>query len=259
MLHGGLLAVLSLLQPSDASQLFEQAIDAANHGHVARERELMKELCIKFADSPEAAKALAWLEDSPLESFRTISKSGPPSRRIDVVALAEAFKEGAEQKLFQRYADKAFGYLLESEVFEEYRNYFNTYAAGIASKDNKVDQFGRTYSTALDGKRVGTINQILVSSDRVRHYLAGVPHDDQLALVLVQDDDSCGCGTGGIAVLPHEPLREPTLRVFGPGFAELAPEFSASGYEARGMPPENLWINVSRSSDPKQVPWAHWI
>jgi hypothetical protein len=59
--------------------------------------------------------------------------------------------------------------------------------------------------------------------------------------------------------LPHEPLREPTLRVFGPGFAELAPEFSASGYEPRGMPPENLWVNVSRSSDPRQVPWAHWI
>ncbi|MFO0985374.1 MAG: M64 family metallopeptidase [Planctomycetota bacterium] len=247
-----------LWQVPEAKKLFLDGIEAANRGEPAKAKELFADLRKRFPNSAECVKCALWTEEpAPLLSFKPITRSGPPSRRIDIVALAEAFKAtAADQRLFLRDAEKGFGLLFDSEVFREYRDYFNTFAAGIASKDTRVDQFNRTYDTPLEGRKNGDISQVVVSAERVRHFLSGLPFQDGLAYVVVQDEGT-GSGGDGIAVLPGEPQREPIMRVCGFGFGNLAEESSSSSYQSVGRPAES--VNISSSNDPKLVPWAHWI
>jgi IgA Peptidase M64 len=205
---------------------------------------------------------------------------GPPSRRIDVSMMGDGFQiEAAQQKEEEEWAKKYADMLCMEASYREYKRYFNFYYVRLASKDQRVDPVYSDadlkkmeednkrkakkkkpvdYSTALDCKAAGPQNQVLADRDLVYQWLEYANRevqgcgDDGLVFAFARFG-ALGMGGGGIANV-GPPDASVDIHEFGHAFAELLDEYANNpgppGYPIRAF---------NATSDPKDVPWQHFL
>lgn len=211
-------------------------------------------------------------------------EGGPPARRIDVAMMGDGYTiDPADQKEEEANARKFIDMLCMEASYREYKRYFNYYYVRLVSKDTGVDEVlsdeelkkrqekarnksaqsrkkanPTDFKTALDCKSAGPQKQVLADRDLVYQWLdyanREVPGcgDDGLVFAFARFG-ALGMGGGGIANV-GPPDASVDIHEFGHAFAELLDEYANNpgppGYPIRAF---------NATSDPKDVPWQHFL
>lgn len=185
---------------------------------------------------------------------RTIVDHGPGANRIDVALMGDGY-ELKHQSGFAKLAEDIPPLFERQRTFREYWSYFNFHAVHLVSAENGVDGFGREYDTALGAFTSGTFaGHVAIDRKLVREVWEQMPGHDSLAIVFVKNG-VLGTGGSGIATIGGRGAST-TIHEWGHAFAHLGDEYATQTHE-RGALRESA--NVSPKSDPKEVPWAHFI
>jgi hypothetical protein len=184
-----------------------------------------------------------------------IQRNGPSENRVDVIVMGDGYREDQQNQFddIARHVPKLFEH---DPTLGEYARYFNFAKVNLVSKDDGITGFGRKYETALGGHVTGDVKghgQAGVDHGKVHAILAEVPQQDGLAIVFV-NKGTLGTGGGGIAVIGGRE-DDTVIHEWGHAFAGLADEYIDMVHRGAGKDAPN----VSGSSDPKTVRWAHWI
>lgn len=206
-------------------------------------------------------------------------ESGPPGQRIDVTMMGDGFTISAkDQEMERTWAGQYVEALCKEASYEEYKSYFNYYYVRLVSKDERVDPVYSDedlkkieeknkrrskkkvldFSTALDCKAAGPQNQVLADRDLVYQWLnyanKEVPGcgDDGLVFAFARFG-ALGMGGGGIANV-GPPDASVDIHEFGHAFCELLDE-----YANNPGPPEHPIRAFNATSDPKDIPWQHFL
>ncbi len=91
-----------------------------------------------FGAATSAVAALTVINYTP--TLTTISSNGVPTNRINLILLAEGYRTNELTQFLVDAANVASN-LLATPPFDEYRNYFNTYAISVASTDSGSDHY----------------------------------------------------------------------------------------------------------------------
>lgn len=216
------------------------------------------------------------LKESPLHyKTQIILENGDAGKKVDLVILAEGYKEEEMDKFFSD-AKRVTGYLFSEEPFKSSRNKFNVTAILTPSVDSGTDIpgegiyrntiFNSTFYT-FDIDRYLTTDNIKAIHDAA----ASVPYDHIYVLVNTER-----YGGGGIynflniCSSDHRLTREVFIHEFGHGFAGLGDEYYSSSvayenfYNTKVEPWEpNLttlvdfnskWISLVHDSIPVPTP-----
>jgi hypothetical protein len=201
-------------------------------------------------------------------------EGGPPARRIDVAMMGDGYTvDLKDQEEEEKNARKFIDMLCTEAAYLEYKPYFNYYYVRLVSKDKRVDPVYTDaelaklekkhkkpvdYSTALDCKAAGPQHQVLADRDLVYQWLnyankevPGVA-DDGLVFAFARFGQ-LGMGGGGIANV-GPPEASVDVHEFGHAFCELLDE-----YAIQPGPPGFPLRAFNATSDPKDVPWQHFL
>lgn len=174
------------------------------------------------------------LKESPLHyKSRIILENGEPEKKVDLVILAEGYKE-EEMNKFLSDAKRVTGYLFSEEPFRSNRNKFNVRAVLTPSADSGTDIPGEAiYRNTVFNSSFYTfdIDRYLTSGDikSIHDAAASVPYDHIYVLVNTQR-----YGGGGIynflniCSSDNSLSREVFIHEFGHGFAGLGDEYYSS-------------------------------
>lgn len=198
----------------------------------------------------------------------TIIKTGPLSKRINLVYLADGYTS-SEQTKFITDVITINNKLFNTIPFKEYKDYFNVFAVRVISGESGI----KHASTASDcpgvathpisnpknyfGTRfdVGNIHRLVVpdSFAKVNAVLAAnFPDYDQ---VLIVGNTGFYGGSGGTYATSttHTSAAEIMIHEIGHSFAGLADEYWAGSQYATEKP------NMTAQSDASLVKWKNWI
>lgn len=181
-------------------------------------------------------------------------RSGPSRNRVDVVIMGDGF-ELERQESFDRLARYVPDLFRQHPALGEYFAYHNFIRANLFSRETGVGGFGREKDTALRAAASDmSSGQVAVDAGRVYRWLAEVPGQERLAIVLVLAG-SHGTGGSGIATIGGRPDQK-VYHEWGHAFAGLADEYSTDvGYKG----PADEAPNLATTDDPELVPWRHWL
>src|SRR5262249_35047619 len=130
----------------------------------------------------------------------------------------------------------------------------NFWAAVVVSKEDGIDGFGREYDTALGGHMIaGSHEQAAVDHGAVMAVLDGLGETDRLAIAFARGRPLRPRGRRAPGVGGRE--DDTVIHEWGHAFAGLGDEYVDQVH--RGTTGDRP--NVSGSSDPKKVPWRHWL
>lgn len=237
-----------------AAELLAAAETAAKNGAYAKAHAQYKRLAKEFPDTPAGRIAARRAEPSAYLGVADLVRTGPSANRVDVVVMGDGFTLPHLDQ-FESIAKSVPKTLARAAVFEEYEAYFNYLRAAVVSAEDGVDEYGRTYDTALNGFRSGGIQgQVAVDRNAVHGVLAQMPEQDGLAIAIVKLGE-LGTGGGGVATVGGRAPKT-TVHEWGHAFANLMDEYSANTGE-RGQ--VSSGPNVAATDDPKRVPWRHWL
>ena len=248
-------AFLRATPEDEARDLLARAESLAREEHFAEAIALYRKLAASFPDTPEGTVGARRSKPSAFLGWADLVRHGPSANRVDVVLMGDGY-ELEHQKAFDDLAADIPKLFERQKTFREYWSYFNFLRANLVSADSGVDGFGREYDTALNAQTLKTFaGHVGVDRALVRAMLAEIPEQDGLAIVFVKQG-VLGTGGGGIAVIGGMSART-TVHEFGHSFGGLSDEYAEQQSHDQG--PVRDGINVSSTSDPKLVPWAHWI
>ncbi len=241
--------------PAEAARLLlEKAEAGAARGQYAKAVNTYEKIAKEWPQTPAGQVAARRTGTSGYVGHVDLVRNGPSRNRVDVAIMGDGFELG-QQGDFDTLAKVAPRNFERHEVLEEYYAYHNFIRVNLRSKDSGVDQHGRDYDTALGAFKSGMAQgQVAVRPDLVRAMLAELPEHDSLAIVFVKNGD-LGTGGNGVASVGG---RDPKTMVheWGHAFGGLMDEYTAfTGH--RGLVRNGP--NVSRTEDPEQVPWRHWL
>ena len=241
--------------PTPQAALLQKAEGRAEKGRYSDAAGYYRMLAKDYPKTPEGrigarrSKPSAYLGTAPLGK-----EHGPASNRVDVAIMGDGYQLN-EMKGFDKLAKATLSLFERQKTFREYYSYFNFHRVALVSKDNGVDGFGREHDTALGGHTTGTIaGHVGVNGKLVGEMLDEMGEHDDLAIVYVKQGLH-GTGGGGYATIGGREDKT-TIHEWGHAFANLGDEYSTKTHD-RGSVSNR--VNVSKTDDPKRVPWAHWI
>ena len=265
----------------DASTpLYLKGLDLTRKGSFKEAQKTFAEVLQKFPQSVHAADCR--MRGGPNAYMGTVKRheSGAPGRRIDVAVMGDGFQvEAKDQKLEEDWARLCLTVLWSEAAFEAYRDYFNYYYVRLVSKDEGVDRveteeerikreeknkrrakkrLPEEFNTALDCKAAGPQGQVMADRDLVYQWLeyanTEVPGcgDDALVIAFARFGQ-LGMGGGGIANVGR-PDKSITVHEFGHAFVGLLDE-----YANNPGPPAYAIRAPNATSDPKSIPWKHFL
>ena len=213
------------------------------------------------------AGTLAMHAASP-ELFDLLS-NGPRSTRINVVLLAEGYRE-VERDKFQQDASRVVSALLAAEPLRSYARFYNAYGLFVASEESGSDHpssgvFRNTYFNSTYESYGITRLLTLPPNDRNRRYADGegkvvallqeyVP-DYDLAAIVVNDPQYGGSGGSILVVSTHSSSGQIAVHEQGHSFARLGDEYSDPfpGY------PDVEEPNTTRETRRDFLKWRSWV
>jgi len=190
-------------------------------------------------------------------------KNGPPSKKVDLVFVAEGYT-AADKDKFRADVDRAAGWLFEVEPYKSAKAKFNITGVLRPSAEQGMDEprqnaFKKTLLdasfNAFDLDRYMLIDE----GHRLREVAAEAPYDAIVVLV-----NSKRYGGGGIyndycvTTVDHAASRGVFVHEFGHSFAGLADEYYASEVSYNDFYPkgvEPLEPNITALLDPANVKW----
>ena len=181
---------------------------------------------------------------------------------LHLVVMAEGYKED-EANTFRADVENLIAMMEEDPAIEVHMDAWNIHSIMVPSVNSGIDDdVTRDFrDTAFDAgyfcrgiQRLICANDALVFDEALDEY----PQLDQI--VLLVNDPRFG-GSGGAIAITSSSAPEIALHELGHSIAGLADEY------VDNLIPETLgtrfvegrYANVSNSSDPLDVPWAHWI
>ena len=203
---------------------------------------------------------------SSLDRSFTIVKNGHPHDCVDLVFVAEGYREeefGKFRKDTQRFAD----YLFTVEPFASLQQRFNIHGVFRASAQSGVDFPAECVyrNTVADASydTFGSGAYVTVFDNKTMRDVAGkVPHDH--VIVLANTERYGGSGFYNSYTLftsDNHRSEEIFTHELGHGFAGLADEYIAESYfdiyYTRGVEP--LEPNITAFLNPDYIKWAHLL
>ena len=190
-------------------------------------------------------------------------KSGPPSKKVDLVFVAEGYT-AADKDKFRADVDRAAGWLFEVEPYKSAKAKFNITGVLRPSAEQGMDEprqnvFKKTLLDASFNAFDLDRYMLIEEGQRLREVAAEVPYDAIVVLV-----NSKRYGGGGIyndycvTTVDHAASRGVFVHEFGHSFAGLADEYYASEVSYNDFYPkgvEPLEPNITALLDPANVKW----
>jgi hypothetical protein len=197
----------------------------------------------------------------------TILKSGPISKRINLVIMGDGYTN-PQISQFQMDAASVSNYLLTTPPFNNYQNYFNVFAIKCVSPQSGVTHPGTATDVAEPASPVMTVNnyfdtqfdnfnihRLIYSNNSTAVYgvlAANFPAYDQV--VILGNSTEYGGAGGAFAVSSiHAAAKEIVVHEMGHSFADLSDEYWAGIAYAAEL------ANMTANSNPATVKWAPWI
>ncbi|MFH1230208.1 MAG: M64 family metallopeptidase [Planctomycetota bacterium] len=233
-----------------AGELFKQAQLLLQQDQFEEARVIFNQIIKKYPGTTYATQSQEYVTDNALLKVTPLVNNGRPQNRINIVIMGDAYKYlNKQQKNYSQAAGQMPREFYKEPTFEEYASYFNIYRVNIASKDANVDSDLKECDTALGGYLKGRTPGVDMS--KVQEYCAKLAFRVDVTWVVLQGDGSVSIGGPGLLVtfagfnaLVHET---------GHALVRLGDEYIGAG----GPDPGD--VNISDTSDPTKVPWAHWL
>jgi hypothetical protein len=197
----------------------------------------------------------------------TILKSGPISKRINLVILGDGYTN-PQIPQFQTDATAVSNYLLNTPPFNNYQNYFNVFAIKCVSPQSGITHPGTATDVAEPASPVMTVSnyfdtqfdnynthRLIYSNNSAAVYsvlAANFPAYDQI--VILGNSPEYGGAGGSFAVSStHTAAKEIVVHEMGHSFADLADEYWAGIAYAAEL------ANMTANSNTTTVKWAPWL
>ncbi len=197
----------------------------------------------------------------------TILKSGPISKRINLVIMGDGYTN-PQIPQFLTNASTVSNYLLNTPPFNNYKNYFNVFAIKCVSLQSGVTHPGTATDVTEPASPVMTVNnyfdtqfdnynihRLIYSNNSTEVYnvlAANFPAYDQV-IILGNSTEYGGAG-GAFAVSSiHTSAKEIVVHEMGHSFANLSDEYWA------GISYAGESANMTANSNSSTVKWAPWI
>ncbi len=192
-----------------------------------------------------------------------IKKSGPPAERVDLVFLAEGYREEEKEK-FVGDVKRFSGYLFEVEPYRSNQQKFNIYGVFRPSAESGTDEPRQKIykNTVLKASfNALDLDRYLLTEEGflIREMAARAPYDAIVILV-----NSKRYGGGGIyndyciTTVDNQASKGVFLHEFGHSFAGLADEYYTSDVSYNEFYPpgvEPLEPNITALLDPENLKW----
>lgn len=211
--------------------------------------------------------ALFCAQPSSVIGVDTLRKSGPISKRINLVFMGDGFLAN-EQNQFLTQATTTSTYLLNQSPFVNYKNYFNIYAIKCVSPESGVSHpatatdvnepqipvlaVNNAFDTQFDNFNT---HRLIYSNDNASVYsvlASWFPAYDQV--VILGNSTEYGGAGGPYAVCSiNAASKEIVAHEMGHSFAGLADEYWAGPVYAMERP------NMTANSNTATVKWAPWV
>ena len=162
--------------------------------------------------------------------YKTILKSGDSKDCIDVVILAEGYRED-EMEEFYKHANTALEALLRHEPFGKLRGKFNFHAVAVPSRDSGVSIPGKGEwkQTAVHSHFNTFYSDRYLTTLRLKDLhdlLAGIPYEH---IIILANTDNYGGGgiynSYTLTTARHLSFEPVVVHEFGHSFAALADEY----------------------------------
>jgi hypothetical protein len=253
-----ILPLLFLVREGDedsARAALDKAEAAARAGRYSEAKSAYQRLA-KKSPATEAGKVAARRSTpSAFLSWDYVVEHGPSSNRVDIVLMGDGY-ELESLKGFAKLAEDIPPLFERQATFREYWNYLNFLRCDLLSAESGVDGFGREYDTALNASTGETFaGHVVIDRSRVAAMFAEMPEHDDLAICYVKNG-VLGTGGSGVATIGGRSATT-TIHEWGHAFGLLGDEYDTAQSAHQGAPGRSA--NVSDTSDPKLVPWAHWL
>lgn len=208
-----------------------------------------------------------WLGAQSVLGVDTLLKSGPVSKRINLVLMGDGYTAGQIPQ-FVTDAGTMSNYLLNTPPFNNYQNYFNVFAIKCVSPQSGVTHPGTATDVAEPASPVMTvtnyfdtqfdnfnIHRLIYSNDQSAVY--GVlssyfPAYDQV-IILGNSTEYGGAGGAFAVSSMHSAAKEIVVHEMGHSFADLADEYWA------GISYAGESANMTANSNTTTVKWAPWL
>ena len=198
----------------------------------------------------------------------TILTNGPAANRLNVVVLAEGYTSN-QLGQFLVDATNTLSALLAEPPYQEYRNYFNTFATPVASVNSGSSHYGVPNNTYFNSS-YDTNDDFLITippNEMDTNYSHGQGRVDallqsnlpncQLPVLLVNDSVNGGSdGSGSTAIASASPGAAVfAIHESGHVLANLGDEYTSEfpGYPNTEEPNTTMQTNLS------QIKWRAWI
>jgi hypothetical protein len=197
----------------------------------------------------------------------TLLKSGPISKRINLVILGDGYTASQTSKLISD-ATSTSNYLLGLSPFVNYKDYFNVFVIKCVSTQSGVTHPGTATDVSEPASPVvSVINYFNTSFDNFNHHRslysnntsdvysvlsANFPAYNQI--VMLANSTEYG-GTGGQVACSsmHSSAKEILAHEIGHSFAGLADEYWAGTIHAYERP------NMTANSNSVTIKWSQWL
>ena len=239
----------------DAEEALARALETLEKRRYRDAWRQLEDVAEEWPESRAGNEARRRVDPDGLLGVRDVLRSGPDENRAVVVL----FQDGLtleRLRVFDDLAEDVPSILAREPVFAEYLGYVNFLQAHVVSEEDGFDGHGRKVRTALGAYLVPGEAGEHIRSDPERVWAAAELATERPAapIVFVQGAPR-GTGEDGVATVGGRDANE-LLHQFGRAFVGLEAEFATpTGYRTEFVPGPN----VSRSADPEEVPWAHWI
>lgn len=200
-------------------------------------------------------------------NFYTIATNGPASNRVNLVILAEGYRNNQYDQ-FLTDATTAAAILLTNPPFAEYRSHFNTFAIAVPSVDSGSDHpsypaFKDTYFSSTFGASdyYLSIPANSQGQGKVDALIATFLPPADLVMMVVNDELAGGSDGGGkTAIVSRGALYSPQqfeilTHETGHVLAGLGDEYTTPnpGY------PDTEEPNTTRETNRAAIKWSAWI
>lgn len=240
---------------TEAQEALDKAESRVQAGRYEEARTEYKRIAAKYPGTPAGTEAAKRALPSAYLGWADVVRNGPSKNRVDVVLMGDGY-EMDHMTAFAKLSEDVPPLFARQPTFREYYSYFNFLRADMVSAESGVDGFGREYDTALNGHTLATYaGHVGIDRGLVVSALSHIPDADGLAIVFVKNG-VLGTGGGGIATIGGREVKT-IIHEFGHSFGGLSDEYQEQQSHGQGAAQDG--INVAASSDPKAVPWAHWL
>lgn len=203
----------------------------------------------------------------PEAEVTILQQTGEPQQRVDVVFVAEGYTVTQKDK-FLKDARRMMKALFSVKPFRTHRQWFNCYAAFVASPDSGVDEpdKDRYRTTPLNASfgMFGLPRYLMTTDIRSLQNVAEKAPFDAI-VILVNTDRYGGGGIYNLYACTTVDNRWSTyvmVHEFGHSFGGLGDEYFSSTVAYQDFYPEGTepWEpNLTALADPAQLKWRHLV